>query len=415
VKTLIIALLALGLAVMLGHLISDDPGFVVIGYRDKVVRTSFVFFTAALLVGIVVVYGLTRLVYQIFRLPKRWEHWTSEYRRRRSNKALGKGMVALAEGDFSRAEQLFSRGVDPELAPAAHYLGAAEAAQGLNAPARRDTYLKLAHDALPDAEAAIGIKGAEMQIENGQFEQARATLTHLAERHPDNKQVLGLLRKIYTECRDWDALLDLLPVLKRHRVYEKPELAEMEILVGEALLAKRYGSVRELEEIWARIPKGCREQPAVLVLYVEQLIGFGRGEEAEALLRKALSRSWDPRLVGVYGLVTGGDPSRQLDRAETWLATRGDDADLLLTLAQLSRRVELWGKARSYLERLIKIEPSPVAYRLLGETAEQMGDREAAVQYQREGLVLATAGRPAVEGSTGLSVRQAAHAVQPAQ
>ena len=47
-KYLLIAILSLVVAVVLGHFISDDAGFVVIGYGGKVFRTSFAFFVVLL-------------------------------------------------------------------------------------------------------------------------------------------------------------------------------------------------------------------------------------------------------------------------------------------------------------------------------------------------------------------------------
>ena len=45
-KLLLIALAALFVAVIFGHFVVEDAGFVVIGYGETVFRTSFVFFVA---------------------------------------------------------------------------------------------------------------------------------------------------------------------------------------------------------------------------------------------------------------------------------------------------------------------------------------------------------------------------------
>jgi HemY protein len=95
-------------------------------------------------------------------------------------------------------------------------------------------------------------------------------------------------------------------------------------------------------------------------------------------------------LIRQYGFVQLQNVSLQLDRAEGWLKTRTDDPDLLSTLARLCIQLELWGKARSYLETVLDIEPSPIAYRLLGEVFARLGDDAAARRCQRDGLVLAT-------------------------
>jgi HemY protein len=390
VKYLIIALASLLVAVVLGHFISDDAGFVVIGYAGKVFRTSFAFFVVLIVVGATALHFAWRFVYQVFTLKTRWLGWTGEYRRKRSQRALSNGLIALAEGDFNRAERLLSRGADDESAQAIRYLGAAEAAQAQNASDRRDTYLSLAHEAMPSAEVAIGIKRAEMELANRQNEQARATLDYLADRHPDNKQVLGLQQRVYTRTGDARALLGLLPALRRHRVYAPERLGELELEAAVELLSHPFSSLDELHEIWHRLPKATRGQPACVAPYTQQLAALGYQEEAENLLRKTLARHWDGSLVRQYGDVRIPDVALQLQRAEAWLVTRTDDPDTLLTLAKLSVAAENWSSAHAHLDRLIELAPSPTAYRLLAEVHEQEQDVEAANRCQREGLRLAT-------------------------
>ena len=64
----------------------------------------------------------------------------------------------------------------------------------------------------------------------------------------------------------------------------------------------------------------------------------------------------------------------------------------MLTLGRLSVKNKLWGKARTYLEESIEINPLPEAYRTLATVLEELGEHgAAAVQYQK-GLELATVG-----------------------
>jgi len=90
--------------------------------------------------------------------------------------------------------------------------------------------------------------------------------------------------------------------------------------------------------------------------------------------------------VRLFGLVEGSDASKQLKRAEGWLAKHGDDADLLLTAARLCLRNELWGKARSYLETVLSLRPAPEAYQEYGRLLTQLGEADAAADAYRDGL-----------------------------
>lgn len=389
-KYLLIALISLVVAVFLGQFVADDPGFVVIGYGSKVLRTSFAVFAVLLIIGITAAYVLLRFLWGIVTIKTKWLNWRGEYRKKRSQRALNNGLIALAEGDFNRAEQLLSRGADDEASPAIHYIGAAEAAQAQNAGERRDTYLSRAREAMPSAEVAIGIKRAEMQISDAQFEQARATLDYLADRHPDNAQVLSLQHRTYKEIGDARALVNLLPALRRHRVFEPEELSSLEREAATTLMEDAYASIEDLNAVWHALAKSTREEPAVIAQYAQRLGWLGMHVEAEKLLRKSLARNWHADLIYQYGNVHIENRDLQLERAEGWLPARTEDADLMLCIAKLAISAQSWDKARATLQNLIEQAPSPMAYQLLAGVFEQAGEADAANRAHRDGLRLAT-------------------------
>ena len=113
---------------------------------------------------------------------------------------------------------------------------------------------------------------------------------------------------------------------------------------------------------------------------------LGGGAHAEKELAAALKKEWRAPLVRLFGLVEGPDASRQLKRAEGWLADHPEDPDLLLTAARLCLRNELWGKARSYLETVIALRPTPEAYQVYGRLLTQLGETDAAADAYRDGL-----------------------------
>src|SRR5690606_7394532 len=69
----------------------------------------------------------------------------------------------------------------------------------------------------------------------------------------------------------------------------------------------------------------------------------------------------------------------------------------LLAAARLCLRNELWGKARSYLETVVAIRPTPEAYQEYGRLLTRLGEDDAAAEAWRAGLSLvADPGRPAI-------------------
>ena len=143
---------------------------------------------------------------------------------------------------------------------------------------------------------------------------------------------------------------------------------------------------------WKDVPRALKSEISLLEAYYEGLLRAGLHDKAEKALVAALKSNWRGPLVRLFGLVESADASKQLSRAERWLANHGEDPDLLLTTARLCLRNELWGKARSYLEAVISLRPTPEAYQEYGALLNQLGEADAAADAYRDGLGMLTAG-----------------------
>uniref|UniRef100_UPI003D6634B3 heme biosynthesis protein HemY n=1 Tax=Pseudomonas viridiflava TaxID=33069 RepID=UPI003D6634B3 len=96
-----------------------------------------------------------------------------------------------------------------------------------------------------------------------------------------------------------------------------------------------------------------------ILAYADQLRRLGAEAQAEGVLRSALKRDYSSHLARLYGLVRGGDPAKQLQTAEGWLKHHPSDPSLLLSLGRICLQSRLWGKARDYLERSLRLERNP--------------------------------------------------------
>lgn len=378
--------------VLLALAARHDPGYVLITRGEWTAETTLTVFVVATVLFFIALYTAIRLIVRFIEVPLRMHAWRARRRALKARKATQRGLIELAEGHWARAERDLTHYADDGDAPLLNYLGAARAAQKQGADKRRDHYLSLAHQSMPEAELAVGLTQAEVQLSHGQLEQALATLMHLRRVAPKNAHVLYLLKRLYERLNSWGDLQELLPALRKAKVIDEKELDGLERKVHRELLAiaGSNGRADRIREIWARVPKRLREDPELLSDYVRRLSHAGQGQEAERLLRDALKRHWEPRLVRLYGELDSGDPAQQLRYAEGWLRGRERHPDLLLTLGRLAIRSQLWGKARGYLEASIGGEPRAETYRELGELLEQTGDMEEARACFRKGLALAS-------------------------
>ena len=394
-RVYLLAVVAIVVAAALGIAIAKHSGYVLIAYGSFRYQSGL---WAALgaLVGIVLAVWLLRyLIGLVLTSSGVVNPWSRRNRRRRTRIAVEQGQLDLAEGRWASAQRHLHRAAEAERQPLLYYHGAARAANELGRSEDSDNQLERALERQPQAELAIALTHAQLQMDRGEADGALETLLAMHERHPHNGQVLRLLQRLYLQRGDWPALIRLLPELRKGKVLPANELAELEQRAwGQNLnLATTRGedsqSARQaLERAWQQLTSAQRQEPQLVLAYAEQLRQVGAQGEAEQVLRAALKRQYESHLARLYGLVRGEDPARQLQTAEGWLKDHPQDPSLLLTLGRLSLQNRLWGKARDYLESSLRLERNPETCAELARLLAGLGEIERSNQLFQEGLGL---------------------------
>jgi HemY protein len=377
------AVAALFVGAFAAHFLLEDQGYVVIDFRGYLIEMS----VPALVLILLGAYILIRLLRRLWRAPRALGAALAGRRVRRADDRLTRGLMHITEGEFGRGERLLTRGLKNSAAPLANYLLAARAAQQQGARERRNEWLKLASQALPEAEVTVLLTQAQLQYEDGEFERALATLERIQQKEPDHPASLALIAKTLVALDDRARLIELLPRLSRAKL-ATGILADICVEALDAMLAGHPIGSEEFARLWTSLPAGVRQMPRVLrkrALVLEQL---GKGDQAATEIAAALKRSWEEPLVRAYGEVTAADALKQLRQAERWLKDHAEDAVLLLTAARLCIANELWGKARSYLESSLALAPAPDSYALYGNLLDRLGERDQAALAYHSGLSL---------------------------
>ncbi|MGD2118166.1 MAG: heme biosynthesis HemY N-terminal domain-containing protein [Chromatiales bacterium] len=387
IRWLVAALLALLIGTTLALLVLRDNGYVLIGYDVWTVEGSLALFVLLDAILFTALYLGIRFVLRLWHMPSQVRHWNHQRQLRRAQRALTRGLLQMAEGDWKGAEKRLIRYATSAETPLLNYLAAARAAQLQGAHDRRDSYLQFAHESMPSADVAVGLTQAELQLAHQQLEQALATLKHLKSIAPKHVYVLKLLSELYQQLGDWSQLKELLPELKRRKAGSAEQLEHLEIRVHEYSLEQAASKeLAELRHSWKQIPRKQRHTTALIQAYVRHLLSFNATDDAIKVLQESLRQQWDNELVTTYGNITAADTGKQLSIAEGWLQQQANNPVLLLTLGRLSLKARLWGKARSYLEASTNLQASADAYQELGNLLEQMGEHDAALVCYRKGL-----------------------------
>ena len=377
----VIVFLLIAAAACIGLAIAEDAGYVLIAYKSFRYESS-VWATLALIVVLwLLIWGIKLLVELVTASTGLVNPWSRRNRSRRVQIAIEQGQMDLAEGRWASAQKHLARAAEAERQPLLFYLGAARAANELGHYEESDKLLERALQRQPQAELAIALSHAQLQVDRADTDGALNTLQAMHERHPHNVQVLRQLQRLHQQRGDWTALIRLLPELRKDKVLPAKELAELESRAwGQNLnlAAQREtegeAALQSLQRAW--------------LAYAEQLRQLGAQGEAEEVLRGALKRSYDSHLVRLYGLLRGKDPVKQLQTAEGWLKAHPADPSLLLTLGRLCLQNSLWGKARDYLENSLKLQRNPEACAELARLLAQLGETDRSNQLFQEGLNL---------------------------
>ncbi len=388
---LIIKLLLLVIAVLIAVLwVRDNPGQVLLRYGDYSIETTLAFAVIALVLSVIVIYYSIKLVRGFLRLPGSIKDMSQSRRYAKARRQLNQGLIDLAEGRFEQAENNLMRLVDISESPLVHYLAAARAAQLQGKHDARDNYLKAAHEGNPDAELAIGVTQAELQLAHQQSEQALATLTHLHSVAPKHEYVTMLLARAYQELSDWRALVELLPEVRRKKLLNPTRLRQMELDGYCGVLELAGNNQQDFEAVWKNIPKDLQVDAHLLSFYLDHFsVKRWQGASAEQTLLRSLDNKWDDRLIEVYGRYQGRDATTQLTKVEKWLDEYGHSEQLLLALGRIASRANLWGKAQGYFEASIGVRATPAACLELAELFEkQLQLPDQAVKYYQQGLKL---------------------------
>lgn len=381
---LLLLVVAVVLGGLIGTLVVRDPGYVLVSYADMALETSL-WFALFLLAG---AYLAVRLVvWVVVRSATgsgRMGSWLRQRKDRQSQQRTVRGLLLMAEGQWAEARKVLVSSAREAGTPLINFLNAARAAHEMGDTEGRDELLRRAHESTPGSRFAVGLTQAELQMNGGQWEQSLATLLQLKHTSPSHPQVLGMVCRVYQELGDWQALIELLPEVKKRRIFDDADLAA---LTRRAWCHRFMQPGPSAEAAWRSLPRELKREPEVAAACVRALSAAGQADEAEAVLRATLKLSWNDTLVDLFGSITSSEPARQLVEAERWLKERPNDPALLLALGRICLMNGEWVKAREYLETSLRLRRSPEVYGELGRLCVAMGDSERGGEYLAHAVV----------------------------
>lgn len=259
-------------------------------------------------------------------------------------------------------------------------------------------YLLQAGDSDLDAGIAVDLTQAEMQLSGKNYLGALSSLERARRNVGKYPYALHLLYRVYDGMGDVEAMVALLPELRKYHVAGPVELDDLESRAFRDLLEKAAvrGDLELLKSTWKKYPARLKDDEDVHLHYLEAMLACDEVAEVEKDIIRGLKKRWRPALVRLYGRIPRDSAQRQLAVAEAWLKQHESDTELLLCLGRLAMAERQWAKARDYLERSHAIDANEEACLELGRLLMSVGEHTAAATAFREAIELRREPLPAL-------------------
>jgi HemY protein len=385
-KLLIWLLLVAGAAVAVPLAISHGNGYVLLvqpPYRIELSTSMFLLLAVVLFLAL---HALLRLTNYTLQLPDKVHEFKRAKREQAAAEVLMEAIAAFAEGRHGKAEKAAAHALELGAAPLPGTLIAARSAHKLKNYDRRDFYLAEAERLAPNETTARLLCQAELLIDQRHFTDALVALRQLDKTDSRHLPAMLLEAKVRRQLSDWEQLLPLIAQLEKRNGIDPLLAQQWKLEAHLGLLNRKAVELNTLKSYWQNVPEADRLDPRIALAAAKHFVKSGDGATAAQIVEMSLTKAWDAALAEYYGECEGKDPAKQMQQAESWLAEHHHDAGLLLSLAKLCIRAELWGKAISYLEASISVYPTSAAHLALAQIMEKQGRERDAFEHYRLSL-----------------------------
>ncbi|MCM0036236.1 MAG: protoheme IX synthesis protein [Burkholderiaceae bacterium] len=375
-------------AVVLAVVLRENTGHVLVLVNDWRLQVSLAFAVIAIVGFFVCLYILIRVASWINAIPTRLRGWNSRRHVKRDQELLEQGWTELLEGRYSHAEKdltkLFDRSKDASRQVLAA-LSAARAAHALGEFGRRDHLITLAKEKASDDSAlqeALATGAADLYLDQGLAAQALEALLPLQERSSRHIHTLRLLLRAYRQLEQHDKVYMLARTLNRRGALHETEARQ---IIESAAAARLRETTHngQWHAFWKELKTDERTLTEVALAGAAAFEANGQLEEASRALEQAIPLSFDPRLLTAYSRAEPSQVKRRLEKAETWVQSRPNDAELLASVGHLCLVGQLWGQAENYLSRSLSKRADARVHVLLGSLYDKLNrPQEAAAQWR---------------------------------
>jgi len=362
---LIAIVAALVLAGLAGTVMMRDPGLVVLSYGGHMFETGLWTFLLVLVVLWLALRFLISTIASLLSSTRILGRWSAKRRFSSAKRQTEQGLLLMAEEEWADARKSLVSGAKGATTPLLNFFQAAYASNELGQTKRRDDLLQQAAKATPDAQFALDLAAARMQVagDGSELDQALETLLKLRDQAPRHQVVAEFIARAYEKKADYSALESQLADVKRMRKEHPEDVARMELAIARHKVLGAFQKDADAAGalgIWKRTAKDTRLDVDFVNEAADVLAASGSIETAGEMLSSALSEQWNTvwlsRFVNLPGI-----EKLQAKQAEGWLKNHPEDPLVQLLAARVQAAKEDWSKALAHASKSEELAPTAAA------------------------------------------------------
>ncbi|KFA58829.1 hypothetical protein A9G48_01375 [Gilliamella sp. wkB18] len=286
IKILIIFLVLVG-GFFLGPLLQFNQGSAVFIIANYKISMSFNSFVILELLAILCLYLFAKILKKIFNSKTMLGNWLRFNSPRKSVKRIEQAQILLLEGDYQQAAKLFMKSAKGATNTTLSYLLAAQAQIDNDQFISANQLLEqAAKNCQPREKFAFKLVQLRLQIKNKEYDTAKTSVESLLNEKPRNAEVLRLADELYYQIGDYQAVIELLPIMYKVKAYSESQLEQLSqtAYIGRIKQLSTDSDPLALIKWWKSQPRAILNNISYQKAMANYLKQLGQIAEAEKIL-----------------------------------------------------------------------------------------------------------------------------------
>lgn len=378
-----IVFFSLMIALVISAMIFDDRGYVFVEFSGYAIEMNVMSLAISLILIFVGMLLFNWLVKLCLNMASGSRNWIGNRGTRKKQSTFKKGLIALAENNYSAAKQAFAK-IENDDFDGINLLAAAQTELQLGEPQNAKNLWHKAAE-IESSALAANLNLIRFALENNQAENALALIDTLNDKQRNEPLVIQLWAKALDQTGHWHTLQNKLPAWKKALGSDYDALTQQASSGNFAEIASKEGA-SQLMASWQALPRSVRKDPAQQAAYIQQLLNQGMHSEAEKALVEYQKSEPQPLLVPLFKQIKLPNPSAAMKKLEGWLKHDDSNVELLSALGHLAYNSNDKVLAEKALSRAIKLANNQQDLRLMAELKESQQDQEQALLLYKQSM-----------------------------